>query len=192
MGSRAGLQLTRRHNNFLPLFKSPISLAPPFGGSCWAVRALHTGTSSHLGQLGHVQGPIGMRELLPRLLQGPRQQQGHPAGHFLNLAPLQHCCLLTQGPQCSGRAKDDAEAGKRCDQWVEAAPRPPTPTRANSGQRWLLLAPGSQGTVWHCQLLQGQEAQETLPLAWWGRVPLREAAPPKEGCPGLVARREPV
>lgn len=102
--------------------------------------------------------------LLPRLLRGPGQQHGHPAGHFLNLPSPRHCCLLTQGPQCSGRAKDDAEAGKRCDQWVEAAPRPPTPTSANSGQRWLLLASGSQGTMWHCQLLQGQEAQETLPV----------------------------
>lgn len=62
MGRRAGLQLTRRHNNFLPLFKSPISLAPPFGGRCWTVRTLHTATSSHLGQLGWVQGPKGTRE----------------------------------------------------------------------------------------------------------------------------------
>lgn len=170
MGSRAGLQLTRRHNNFLPLFKSPISLAPPFGGSCWVVRALHTGTSSYLGQLGIVQGPIVTREpdAAPKAPSGTWEAHGHPAGHFLNLPPPRHCRLLTQGPQCSGRAKDDAEAGKRCDQWVEAAPLPPTPTRANSGQRWLLLASGSQGIMWHCQLLQGQEAQETLPLVWWG------------------------
>lgn len=80
--------------------------------------------------------------LPPRLLQGPGQQQGHPAGYFLDLSPQLHCCLLTQGPQCSGRASDDIEAGKRSEQWVEAAPCPPTPTRANSGQRWLLLAPG--------------------------------------------------
>lgn len=150
MGSRAGLQLTRRHNNFLPLFKSPISLAPPFGGSCWAVRALHTGTSSHLGQLGHVQGPIGMRELLPRLLQGPRQQQGHPAGHFLNLAPLQHCCLLTQGPQCSGRAKDDGRLGRDViSGWRQPLARlhPQEPTLARGGCSWLLEAKAPCGTA---------------------------------------------
>lgn len=74
MGRRAGLRLTRRHNNFLPLFKSPISLAPPFGGSCWDVRDLHIGISSHLGQLGWVQGPTGTGETdtTPKVPSGTR------------------------------------------------------------------------------------------------------------------------
>lgn len=73
-GRKAGLRLTRRHNNFLPLFKSPISLAPPFGGSCCDVRDLHIGTSSHLGQLGWVQGPTGTRETdaAPKVPSGTR------------------------------------------------------------------------------------------------------------------------
>lgn len=191
MGSRAGLQLTRRHNNFLPLFKSPISLAPPFGGSCWAVRDLHTGTSSHLRQLGHVQGPIGMREPDPALKAPSRAQAATraPSRPFPESGPSTTLLSLDSAlaePRMTRRLGRDVISG-----WRQPLARL-HPTRANSGQRWLLLAPGSQGTVWHCQLLQGQEAQETLPLAWWGRAPPREAAPPKEGCPGLVARREPV
>lgn len=100
MGSRAGLQLTRRHNNFLPLFKSPISPAPPFGDSCWAVRALHTGTSSHLGQLGHVQGPIGMREPVaaPKVPSGAQAAARAPCRPFPESGPSTTLLSLDPGP----------------------------------------------------------------------------------------------
>lgn len=68
------------------------------------------------------------------------------------------------------------------------------PAYTHKGQLWPEVAALGSWRLRHCVALPaaagGQEAQETLPLAWWGWAPPREAAPPKEGCPGLAAEGE--
>lgn len=102
-GDWAGLQLARRHNNFLPLFKSPVpSPCPTFwrqhprGESGWVGRAPGPRVPSQLGSCvaSRAHGGKGGQHCSPGawLL--------HAAGTAFPGSAPSHSCLLTRGPQC--------------------------------------------------------------------------------------------
>lgn len=136
-GNRAGFQLAQRHNNFLPLFKSPVSLAPPLarqprGEGGWPVRAQDPGMPLHVGSWAMSRSHEGCSWVAAH--EGPGWRLGHRAEHraFPGSAP---------SPQLSPDQRPAVLAGPRMTRDRDAVsgwrqprhPLPPVP--ANSAQR---------------------------------------------------------
>lgn len=110
-GSHEDIIIFSHYSNLLFLWLHLLAAAAGMRGTC-ILGHLHTWASWAGSRDPH--GP-GRPMLLPRFLQGPGEATRAPSRSFPGSAPSPpptHCCLLTQGPQCSGRADDDVELGR--------------------------------------------------------------------------------